>query len=325
MSRASEHSVLTGESYRTLPFSAFWERGYQDAAVSTMGGPNHDIVEIAPLLPREARVLDLGCGEGRNSFYLAGVGCAVTAVDRSAAGIGKLLAIAESAGVPIEGVVADLNIYEVEGSWDLVMAHGVIDYLDNATWRRLLTQVKDATRPGGINAYTCMLFTDEHPAGPEFEAAGFKHSVGQGELAGFYGDWELLRHDRYVKWDQHPGVPIHVHPVDKVVARRPGAGAPVVREPVPAGDTVLPDAVFDGIELGLPADELLSRCGEPEVVDTATMHGLQLGVGPDAVVDGYLLSLWYYGRSVMYVVNGRVWGRARYDSPPMRVRRAPSG
>jgi hypothetical protein len=52
------------------------------------------------------------------------------------------------------------------------------------------------------------------------------------------------------------------------------------------------------------------------------MDGLQLGVGPDVVVDGYLLSLWYYGRSVMYVVNGRVWGRARFDSPPQRVRRA---
>jgi len=168
-----------------------------------------------------------------------------------------------------------------------------------------------------------MLFTDEHPAGPEFEAAGFKHSVEQGELRGFYGDWELLRHDRYVKWDQHPGVPLHCHPVDKVVARRPGAGAPVVHEPVPAGDTVLPAATFDGIELGLPASELLERCGEPEVVDTVTLRGVQLGVGPEGVVDGYLLSLWYYGRSVMYVVNGKVWGRARYDSPPMRLRPAP--
>ena len=37
-------------------------------------------------------------------------------------------------------------------------------------------------------------------------------------------------------------------------------------------------------------------------------------------MDGYLLSLWYYGRSVFYVVNGRVWGKARYDSAPIRVR-----
>ena len=310
------------EWYQELPFGAFWERGYGDGSVSTMGGPNHDIVEIVPLLPPDARVLDLGCGEGRNSLYLAGLGCRVTAVDRSERGIAKLLDVAGSAGIPLDGVVADLNDYQVVDSWDLVMAHGVIDYLDNPTWRRLLGQVKDATNPGGINAYTCMLFTDEHPAGPEFDSAGFKHALAQGELAAFYDDWELVRHDRYVKWDQHPGIPIHCHPVDKVVARRPGSGPEIRHEPVPTSTALLPPAVFDAIELGLDTDELRARCGEPEVIDTVTMRGVQLGVGPDAVVDGYLLSLWYYGRSVMYVINDRVWGRARYDSAPMRVRRA---
>ena len=49
----------------------FWEQGYRDMAVSTMGGPNHDIVEILPALRPGARVLDLGAGEGRNAFFLA--------------------------------------------------------------------------------------------------------------------------------------------------------------------------------------------------------------------------------------------------------------
>src|SRR5437764_12006213 len=88
---------------------AFWEQGYRDAAVSTMGGPNHDIVEIVPLLPPEARVLDLGCGEGRNAFFLAGRGCEVTAVDISAAGIEKLVALCAAQEVPMTAEVADLN------------------------------------------------------------------------------------------------------------------------------------------------------------------------------------------------------------------------
>jgi tellurite methyltransferase len=37
------------------------------------------------------------------------------------------------------------------------------------------------------------------------------------------------------------------------------------------------------------------------------------------VVDGYELALWFYGHAVMYVVNGRVWGRALYESDPVRV------
>ncbi len=299
----------------------FWEQGYRDLTASAMGGPNHDIVEIVPLLPAGARVLDLGCGEGRNSFFLAGRGCKVTAVDRSEAGIDKLRTLSDSSGIPLTAEVGDLNDYEVAGTWDLIMAHGVIDYLDNPTWRRLLGQVKAATEPGGINAYTCMLFTAEHPAPPEFLGAEFKHSVAPGELRGFYDGWEVIRHDRYVKWDQHPGIPIHCHPVDKVVARRPGGAGPSIRHQlVPASDTLLPDDLFSGIDMGTPIEELRARCGEPEVIDTVTMDGLQVGVGPDRAVDGYVLSLWYYGRSVMYVVNGRVWGRARYDSAPVRLR-----
>jgi tellurite methyltransferase len=310
----------TPEEFEKLPFRSFWEKGYQDRAVSTMGGPNHDIVELAAALAPGARVLDLGCGEGRNAFYLAGRGCRVTAVDRSAAGIGKLAALARRTNVPLEAVVADIAEFPIEGSWDLVMAHGVIDYLDNAVWRRLLSEVKAHTVPGGMNAYTCMLFTDEYPAGPEFTTAGFKHSLAQGELAAFYGDWSVVRHDRYVKWDQHPGIPLHCHPVDKVTARKPGGAVTAPRvEPVPVGATTLPRARFDAIEMGCPAEELLSRCGPPAVVDSFTMDGPQLGVGPGFSVDGYHLDLWYYGRAVMYVVNGRVWGRSLYSSAPIRV------
>lgn len=310
--------------YAGQPFGAFWEKGYGDRAVSTMGGPNHDIVELVPLLRPGSRVLDLGCGEGRNAFYLASRGFEVTAVDRSARGIEKLASLAADTGVPLVAEVADLNDYRVTGRWELVMAHGVIDYLDNPVWRRLLSEVQEATEPGGVNAYTCMLFTEEHPAPPEFASAGFRRSLAPGELAGFYGDWELVRHDRYVKWDQHPGIPIHCHPVDKVVARRPdGRPVPFTRLPVPTPDRLLPAEVFDAVDLGLDAGEVLRRCGPPDAVDTVTMDGVQVGVGPDRVVDGYLLSLWYYGRSVFYVVNDRVWGRARYDSPPVRVRPTP--
>src|SRR5262245_4061276 len=102
-------SSMTREEIAGLPYRGFWETGYQDRGVSTMGGPNHDIVELAAALPVGARVLDLGCGEGRNAFYLAGRGCAVTAVDRSAAGIDKLRALATDTTVPLEAFVADIS------------------------------------------------------------------------------------------------------------------------------------------------------------------------------------------------------------------------
>ena len=41
---------MTPEEIARLPFRGFWEKGYQDRGVSTMGGPNHDIVELAAAL-----------------------------------------------------------------------------------------------------------------------------------------------------------------------------------------------------------------------------------------------------------------------------------
>jgi len=299
----------------------FWDRGYADMSVSTMGGPNHDIVELASALPSEARVLDLGCGEGRNAFFLAGRGHRVTATDISARGIEKLDRLAAQAGLAIQTIVEDIAEHVWSGEWDLVMAHGVIDYLDRDQWRALVDQAKAHTVPGGFNAYTCMLFDTEHPEPPEFKRAGFKHSLRPYELASVYGDWSLVRHDRYVKWDQHPGIPIHCHPVDKVLARRPGGPALRIRhESVPIGSDALSEEAFHASDMGLDADEVLARHGPPAVVDRTSTDGIQVGVGPSSTVDGYHLSLWYYGRAVLYVINGRVWGRALYRSYPVRVR-----
>jgi tellurite methyltransferase len=74
----------------------FWEKAYADLTTPAIRGgvPSQEICEIASQLPAAARVLDLGCGEGRNALFLAGCGFRVTAVDISEAGIRKLEALA---------------------------------------------------------------------------------------------------------------------------------------------------------------------------------------------------------------------------------------
>ena len=128
--------------YEKEPFGAFWEKGYRDGDASTMGGPSHEIIEIAPAYRPAHVLLDLGCGEGRNSVYLAGLGFDVTAIDRSTNGIEKLRNIARHIGLSITTFVADIATIEITDDYDLVMAHGVLYYLTNLEWRELLSQVK---------------------------------------------------------------------------------------------------------------------------------------------------------------------------------------
>ena len=79
-----------------MPNTPFWETTYQDFAVSSFGKPSQEFYDLIHRMPPHAKVLDLGCGEGRNALFLAKHGCVVTAVDISVSGIQKLQHLAAS-------------------------------------------------------------------------------------------------------------------------------------------------------------------------------------------------------------------------------------
>src|SRR5262249_57277247 len=54
---------------------------------------------LCSLLAPGARVLEIGCGEGRDSVFFASRGCEVTAADVSNAGLRKARRLARRAGV----------------------------------------------------------------------------------------------------------------------------------------------------------------------------------------------------------------------------------
>ncbi len=69
----------------------------------------------------DPRVLDLACGEGRNSVHLAKLGYAVTALDFSSVGIEKTRALAQKNDIPVYGLIthgAD-SATELNGCADL--------------------------------------------------------------------------------------------------------------------------------------------------------------------------------------------------------------
>ncbi len=58
----------------------FWEESYKrTGSPDTFGGeqPSAELYDIVKRLPHGAKVLDLGCGEGRNALLLAQNGLAI--------------------------------------------------------------------------------------------------------------------------------------------------------------------------------------------------------------------------------------------------------
>lgn len=102
--------------------SAEWDRRYAGSELVWTAEPNRFVAaELAGLTP--GRALDLACGEGRNAVWLAEQGWRVTAVDFSAVALDKARQIAESRGVAVDWVHADVLTYRAEaGGFDLVLA-----------------------------------------------------------------------------------------------------------------------------------------------------------------------------------------------------------
>jgi 2-polyprenyl-3-methyl-5-hydroxy-6-metoxy-1,4-benzoquinol methylase len=100
-----------------------------------------------------ARVLDCGGGSGRIAVPLAGVGAIVTVVDTSADALATLRRRAEEAGVaddvhPVQGDVEGLANLVTPASFDLVLAHGILEAVDGI--EPVFAAMAGAVRPGGL-------------------------------------------------------------------------------------------------------------------------------------------------------------------------------
>ena len=127
----------------------FWDSRYAAAEYAYGTAPNAGLLALEHLLPRGARVLVPGDGEGRNGVWLATRGHQVSVVDQSAEGLRKCALLATSHGVSVETVHADLADYQPEtAGYDalvLVFVH-LPPEIRCSVHQRLL----GALKPGGV-------------------------------------------------------------------------------------------------------------------------------------------------------------------------------
>ena len=103
---------------------------------------SQEIERILRLVPGK-RALDIACGEGRNSVFLAQHGFNVTALDISDVGLGKASRQAEEAGVLIDFQQVDLDGYRFTEQFDLIINF-------NFLLRGLIPETVKVLSPGGL-------------------------------------------------------------------------------------------------------------------------------------------------------------------------------
>ena len=102
-----------------------WDERYDDRAGS---GPSRTRGRRRPRISRPGTALDIACGTGRHSLWLAERGWDVTALDFSRTGIGRLRRTAVARDLAIDAQVADARAWRPppEATYDLVLMTFVV-------------------------------------------------------------------------------------------------------------------------------------------------------------------------------------------------------
>ncbi|MFD7918451.1 SAM-dependent methyltransferase [Streptomyces sp. NPDC059740] len=130
--------------------AAMWDARYASAERIWSGEPNVVLVrEVAQLSP--GRALDLGCGEGADSVWLARQGWRVTGVDISEVALERAAGHARDAGVAdrVEWRRHDLAESFPEGEYDLVSAQ-FLHTPGTLPREQVLRRAAAAVAPGGV-------------------------------------------------------------------------------------------------------------------------------------------------------------------------------
>ena len=196
----------------------FWEQTYADENAATFSKePTADLNEFAHLIRSVSRVLDVGCGEGRNAIFLAKQGHSVDAFDLSAAGIAKARAIAQEEGAVVRFSVCDMKNYVFEHDYDVILSHGVLHLPERAARDAFLLEMQRYTRPDGYHFIG--VFTNRLPATPD-NAPFTKSLFDVGELPEKYAGWKIIHHMEGIFQDEHPGGIRHEHAYERIIAQK---------------------------------------------------------------------------------------------------------
>jgi SAM-dependent methyltransferase len=174
-------------------------------------------------------VLELGCGQGRDTWFLAHNGLEVTALDYSEAGICQLRAKVQDQGAKIALKVHDARdpLPFPDGSFDAIFSHMffTMEFTEEELLK-MLSECRRVLRPGGLNVYSVRNDHDPHygkfePKGKDMwqNPLGFVvHFFSQEKIERLSQGYDLL----WVKEFDEPGPPF-TKKLYEVVLRKPGA------------------------------------------------------------------------------------------------------
>jgi tellurite methyltransferase len=181
--------------------------------------PSSTCLKVLSLFPPEKplRLLDIGCGEGRNAVFFARNGYAVTAFDLSPKGVEKTKRLADKAGVRLNVFEADILKYRIEESYDILFSTGVFHYIPPELRTEIVANYRDHTNLSGLNVFSVFVKKPFIPKAPDAESIA-NHWT-SGELFTHYHEWLIEYCTEEIFDCNSSGIP-HRHATNRIIARK---------------------------------------------------------------------------------------------------------
>ncbi|TAM82496.1 MAG: class I SAM-dependent methyltransferase [Acidobacteria bacterium] len=145
--------------------------------------PSALLVRFSGFLPRNGLALDLACGYGRNTLYMARRGQVAIGVDRSLQALMEGRESASRSNLKTLFIQADLTRFALPpNAFSVVIC---FKYRD----RNLYPSIRATLRPGGLLIYET--YTAEHRQFGR-KPLDSAHLLERNELLQAFGDWEII-------------------------------------------------------------------------------------------------------------------------------------